>query len=107
MSESAPKPMRPDCMCPPVNVDCEHPTCPRFIPERRAAIECAEHLRTVAQDVREAGDVPLVRLSKEGVTTQAITTLADELWTIALRLDHRMSNDQPRPSPFGSKDPGG
>ncbi len=52
----------------------------------QAAVEEARHLRLIANDLRTAGDVPLVNIGMEGVSPASIT-LADELWLIALRLD--------------------
>lgn len=49
-------------------------------------VEEARHLRLIANDLRAAGDIPLVELSEDGVAHSAVT-LADELWLIALRLD--------------------
>lgn len=46
----------------------------------------ARHLILIARDLRNAGDVPLVSLSPEGVTDEALT-LAGELELIAMRLD--------------------
>ncbi len=46
----------------------------------------ARHLILIARDLRSAGDVPLVSLSPEGVTDEALT-LAGELELIAMRLD--------------------
>jgi hypothetical protein len=60
-------------------------------------VDCAEHLRKIADDLRSAGDIPLVALSEEGVTRQWVT-LADELWLIALRLDGRLNSDQELPA---------
>lgn len=48
--------------------------------------DCAEWLIRIARDLRAAGDIPLVRLSTEGVTDEALT-LAGELELIALQLD--------------------
>lgn len=47
--------------------------------------ECARHLVLISKDLREAGDVNIVRLSEDGVS-QEYLTLADELWLIAVRL---------------------
>jgi hypothetical protein len=57
------------------------------------AAECAHTLRCIANDLRSAGDVPLVMLDEDGVAPADIS-LADELWLIALRLDGRLSNDE-------------
>lgn len=53
---------------------------------KTVAHECAATLRAIANDLRNAGDVQVVELSEDGVGPAA-TTLADELWLIALRLD--------------------
>lgn len=45
-----------------------------------------KQLICIANDLRSAGDVPLVRLDKDGLRTDMLT-LADELWLIAVRLD--------------------
>jgi hypothetical protein len=45
-------------------------------------IEIREWLEKISQDVRAAGDSPLVRLSMEGVDQMPVT-LADELWLVA------------------------
>lgn len=58
---------------------------------REWAHSIASPLRAVARDVRAAGDVPLVRLSEDGVTDQAFS-LADELWLYALLLDGEMGD---------------
>lgn len=49
-------------------------------------LDCAAHLRYLADQLRAAGDVPMVRLSVEGVGPEALT-LADELWLVSHRLD--------------------
>ena len=46
----------------------------------------AKQLICIANDLRSAGDVPLVLLDKDGVRS-TVLTLADELWLIAVRLD--------------------
>jgi hypothetical protein len=46
----------------------------------------AEALRKIAEDLRAAGDLPLVYLTEHGVTPCKIT-LADEIWLIAFELD--------------------
>lgn len=46
----------------------------------------AKQLICIANDLRSAGDVPLVLLDPDGIRTTALT-LADELWLIAVRLD--------------------
>lgn len=58
--------------------------------ERDAA---ASHLRLIANDLRAAGDVPLVMLRPDGVTP-AMISLADELWLVALNLDHRLADGE-------------
>ena len=58
-------------------------------------VEEARQLRLIANDLRTAGDVPLVNIGMEGVSPASIT-LADELWLIALRLDpdHAFENSK-------------
>lgn len=51
-----------------------------------AAKRAAAQLRSIANDLRSAGDVNLVVLDEQGVAPADIT-LADELWLIALMLD--------------------
>lgn len=46
----------------------------------------AEHLRYLAQELRAAGDVPLVNIGEDGVG-EADITLADALWLTAVELD--------------------
>lgn len=48
--------------------------------------ECAAWLIRIARDLRSSGDVPLVRLSEDGVTPESLS-LAGELELIALQLD--------------------
>ncbi len=43
-------------------------------------------LRLIANDLRAAGDIPLVRFDEEGVAPDPLT-LADELWLAAACLD--------------------
>ena len=64
----------------------------REAPLEQVVIEEARHLRLISNDLRLAGDCPLIetRLDENGVPEsvgRADTTLADELWLIALRLD--------------------
>lgn len=66
---------------------------PIRLPDERIGV--AETLCHIADDVRTAGDMGLVRLSDDGVTTQAFT-LSDELWMQALRLDPDVAFDHPR-----------
>ena len=53
---------------------------------RDRAARAADHLAQISEDVRSAGDIPLILLSEDGVTRPQMT-LADELWTIAYTLD--------------------
>lgn len=46
----------------------------------------AKQLILIANDLRVAGDVPLVLIDKDGIRGDMLT-LADELWLIAVRLD--------------------
>jgi hypothetical protein len=46
----------------------------------------AEALRHIADDLRAAGDIPLVHLRDDGVARAGIT-LADEMWLLAVDLD--------------------
>lgn len=55
----------------------------------------ADWLRDIASDLRESGDVPLVRLSDDGVGPADIS-LADELWLVAFSLDPTLGERDPR-----------
>lgn len=72
-------------------------------------IECARQLRLIANDLRTAGDMRLVRLSEDGISNADIS-LADELWLVALRLDpDRAFDDSQGPDalpPNGSRGAG-
>lgn len=48
--------------------------------------DCAAWLIRIARDLRLAGDVPLVRLTEDGVVEEPLS-LAGELELIALQLD--------------------
>lgn len=50
------------------------------------ATRCAEWLVRIAHDLRQAGDLRLVRLDEDGVRNEPIS-LADELWLVASALN--------------------
>lgn len=53
---------------------------------RATVAECADQLRHLADAVRSAGDVPMVRLDADGIAPEPIT-LADHIWLVSHRLD--------------------
>lgn len=53
--------------------------------------DAGRHLRYLSREVRGAGDMGLVLLSEDGVSTISLT-LADELWLVAHRIDGKLTD---------------
>jgi hypothetical protein len=63
-------------------------------PPDNTVADVARTLCAIANDLRAAGDIGLVRLDPDGVAPAEIT-LADELWLCAFRLDQEVAMSRP------------
>ena len=71
-----------DCQCPPNNTDCQHPTCPRYMPERSRTVQFRE--RTFPDKLRWLAD----KLDRDGDDDFTRFAVASAMLAVAADLEH-------------------